>query len=109
MRDETIIGSSVAAISDPSAVGDLADYSFVIGSMHFWNNQLPNISASGITGVQTVGLWKLTAGVWVKVYDGAGAHVLLTATNAQEAILSEGTYGLTKTSGTGIVVTVTMP
>ncbi len=109
MRDETVIGSSVAGISDPTNVDDLDGYSFVIGSMHFWNNTIPHIASSGITGVETVTLWKLTAGVWVNVYDGAGAKVQLTVTNPQEAILSEGTYGLSKSSGTGIVATVQMP
>jgi len=109
MRDEVLIASTIGAIADPSAVGDLDGYSFVIGSMHFWNNQIPHIAASGITGAETVNLWKLTAGVWVKVYDGDGNEVQLTATNPQEAMLSEGTYGLSKTSGTGIVATVQMP
>ena len=109
MRDETIIGAAVAGISDPAAVGDLADYSFVIGSMHFYNNALPHIAASGITGAEAVTLWKLTAGVWVNVYDDAGNKIQLTATNAQEALYSEGTYGLSNTTGTGIVAIVQMP
>lgn len=109
MRDEVVIASTVAGISAPTAVGDLADSSFVIGSMHFWNNQLPHIAASGITGAEAVNLWKLTAGTWVQVYDGAGNAVQLTLTNPQEALYSEGTYGLSKTTGTGIVVTVQMP
>ena len=77
--------------------------------MHFLNNRIPHIAASGITGAEAVNLWKLTAGVWVKVYDGDGNAVQLTLTNPQEALLSEGVYGVTKTSGTGIVVTVQMP
>jgi len=109
MRDEVIVGSTVAAISAPSAVGDLKNYSFVIGSMHFWNNRIPHIAASGITGAEAVNLWKLTAGVWVKVYDGEGNEVQLTADNPQESLFSEGVYGVTKTSGTGIQVTVQMP
>ena len=108
MRDETVVAAADAAISDPTVVGDLAGSSFVIGSMHFWNNQVPHIAASGITGAKSANLWKLTAGVWVKVYDGAGNEVQLTLTNPQEAILSEGTYGIS-TSDTGIVVTVQMP
>ena len=48
MRDETIVASADAAISDPSAVGDLSDSVFVIGSMHFWNNQVPHIASSSI-------------------------------------------------------------
>lgn len=109
MRDEVIIASTVAGISDPSSVGDIADYVWVVGSQHFHNNNVPNISASGITGAETVNLWKLTAGTWVKVYDGAGNEVQLTATNPQESIFTEGTYGLTKSSGTGITVTASMP
>lgn len=109
MRDEVVIASTVAGISNPTAVGDLDPYVFVIGSMHFWGNQIPHIAASGITGAEEVLLWKLTAGVWVQVYDGAGNAVKLTLTNPQEAILSPGTYGLSKTSGTGIVATVQMP
>ena len=109
MRDEVVIGSSVAAIADPTNVEDLVGYTFVIGNMHFHRNTIPHIAASGITGAETVNLWKLTAGVWVKVYDGSGNEAQLTLTNPQEAILSEGTYGLSKTSGTGIVATVQMP
>jgi len=109
MRDEVVVASTVAAIADPAAVGDLLDYSFSIGSMHFWNNQIPHIASSGITGAETVNLWKLTAGTWVKVFDGEGNAVQLTATNPQEALFSEGVYGVTKTSGTGIQVCVQMP
>jgi hypothetical protein len=109
MRDEVVVASTVGEIAAPSAVGDLDPYVFVIGSMHFWNNQIPHIAASGITGAEAVNLWKLTAGTWVQVHDGDGNDVQLTLTNAQEAILSPGTYGVSKTSGTGIVVTVTMP
>jgi len=108
MRDEIIVASGDSAISDPSAVGDLSGSSFVIGSMHFWHNQIPHIGSSGITGAKTATLWKLTAGVWVNVYDGAGNKVELTLTNTQEAILSPGTYGIS-TSDTGIVITIQMP
>ena len=109
MRDEVIIPSTKAAIAAPTNVGDLDPYVFVIGSAHFFNNQVPHIAASGITGAEEITLWKLTSGVWVKVYDGAGNEVKLTLTNPQEAILSPGTYGLSKTSGTGIVATMQMP
>ena len=109
MRDEQIIGSTVAGISDPSARGDLDPYVFVIGPMHFQNNSVPNITSTGITGSETVNLWKLTNGVWGKVYDGSDNAVQLTATNEQESILTQGVYGLTKSSGTGIVVSVSMP
>jgi len=109
MRDEIIVASTVAGISDPSAPGDLKLHSFVIAGMHFRNGSLPHFAASGITGVETVNLWKMTAGTWVKVFDGAGAAVQLTATNPQESLYSEGVYGVTKSAGTGIVVTVQMP
>jgi len=109
MRDEVVIGSTIGLISAPTVAGDLAPYVFTIGSMHFWNNTIPHIAASGITGVEAVNLWKMTAGTWVQVYDGSGTAVQLTLTNPQEAILSPGVYGLSKTSGTGIVVTITMP
>lgn len=109
MRDEVIIPSTVGAISDPSAVGDLAPYVFTIDTMHFYNNHVPHVAASGLTGLEKVTLWKLTAGTWVKVYDGSGNVVELSVTNPQEAILTAGVYGLTKTSGTGIKVTVSMP
>ena len=109
MREEVIIGSTVGLIAAPTNPGDLDPYVFTIGSMHFWNNQVPHIAASGITGAEEVQLWKLTAGVWVKVYDGAANEVKLALTNPQEAILSPGVYGLSKTSGTGIVATVSMP
>ena len=109
MRDEVIIPSTVGLIAAPSVVGDLDPYVFSIDTMHFFNNQLPHIAASGVTGAEAVTLWKLTAGTWVQVYDGSGNVVKLTSTNPQEAILSTGVYGLSKTSGTGIVVTVSMP
>jgi hypothetical protein len=108
MRDETVVAAADSAISDPSNVEDLVDSSFVIGSFHFWNNTIPHLASSGVTGAKTVSLWKLTAGVWVAVYDGSGVAVQLTATNPQEAILSEGTYGVS-TSDTGVVVTIQMP
>lgn len=109
MRDEVVIGSAVEAIADPVVVGDLKDYSFVIHAGHFHNGGVPSISASGLTGGELVKLWKQIAGVWVQVYDGDGNAVQLSATNPYEAILTEGVYGLSKTSGTGIVVTVQMP
>ena len=108
MRDEVIVAAADSAISDPAAIGDLVDSSFVIGSMHFWNNSIPHIASSGITGAKVAYLWKLTNGVWVQVYDGAGNKVQLSLTNTQEAILSQGTYGIS-TSDTGIVVTAQMP
>ena len=109
MRDEVIIGSSVGAIADPSAVGDLDGYTFVIASMHFWNNVMPHIASTGITGAEVVTLWKLTAGVWENVYDDNDTKVQLTATKPQKSFTGEGTYGLSKSSGTGIVATVQMP
>lgn len=108
MRDEIVVAAADSAISDPSSVGDLSDSVFVIQSFHFYQNQIPHIASSGITGVVTATLWKLTAGVWVTVYDGDGNKVQLTLTNPQEAILSEGVYGIS-TSSTGIVITVQMP
>jgi hypothetical protein len=109
MRDEIVIPSTVGTIAAPSAVGDLDPYVFQIGTMHFFQNQIPHVAASGITGAEEVNLWKLTAGTWVKVYDGSGNEVKLTLTNPQEAILSPGVYGFSKTSGTGITVTIQMP
>jgi len=109
MRDEVVVASTVGTISAPSAPGDLKNYSFTIGSMHFWNNQVPALCASGITGVEAVNLWKMTAGTWVQVYDGSGTAIQLTATKPQEALLTPGVYGVSKTSGTGIVVTIQMP
>lgn len=109
MRDDVVIGPTIGAIGDPVAVGDLKASSFVVDSMHFWNNQVPALVASGITGAEEVGLWRLTAGTWVRVFDGAGTASSLTATNPQMAIISPGTYGLTKSAGVGITVTIQMP
>lgn len=109
MRDEAIIGSTVGLISAPAAPGDLVPYVFSVYEDHFKGNRLPYIAASGLTGAEAVTLWKFTARTWVQVYDGSGNVVQLTATNPQEAILSEGVYGLSKTSGTGITVVASMP
>lgn len=111
MRDEIIIGTSVGAIADPSARGDLDPYVFQISRDHFAGNRIPYVAASGsgLTGAAAVTLWKLTGGNWFKVYDGAGNVIQLTETNPQEGILSEGVYGFTKTADTNIVVVASMP
>lgn len=111
MRVEEIIGTSVGEITAPAARGDLDPYVFQIGAAHFRNGAKPFVAAggSGLTGAAAVNVWILTLGTWVKLYDGQGNEIQLTATNPQEALLSEGVYGFTKTSDTNIVVGVSMP
>lgn len=108
MRDELLVADTVTAIADPSAADDLDPYVFQITAAHFQNGAVPHIAAAGFAGAETVTLWKLTDGTWVKVYSG-GSAVQLTATNPQETIFSEGVYGVTKSNDSGITVTVQMP
>lgn len=108
MRNELLVADTVTAIADPTTADDLSDYSFSVHAAHFQNGGVPHITATGFAGAETVNLWKLEAGTWQKVYNG-GSAVQLTATAPRATILSEGSYGVTKSNDSGIAVTVSMP